>query len=59
MLDDLILYALDRETRELVFMMTTTASVVGVVLMLWRSIRRMRRRQDAARDRRLSHLRGH
>lgn len=59
MLDDLWLYLSDRETRDLIFMIAGSSSAVGVVLMLIRSIRRMRRRQEATRDRRLSHLRGH
>ncbi len=59
MLDDLWIYLSDRETRDLIFKIAGSSSAVGVALMLIRSIRRMRRRQEAARDRRLSHLRGH
>lgn len=59
MLDTLIGYVLDGDARDHIFLVAGSSSVIGVLLMLVRSVRRMRRRQAATRDRRLSHLRGH
>lgn len=59
MLDGFINLLFDSETREVISTVAGSMAVVGVLLMLVRSIRRMRRRQAAAHDRRLSHLRGH